>query len=342
MKKVFILDVHDLASNTEVEICDDIIKKNPDHILLFCQIEFDYKFIFNKFFQLITPYLEKTNKVINLIAPYIDKNFYNKHIVVEGSYGFYLTGRGTIKECIEKNIEFKFNKKTKLFTNYNNNNKYPRAMLVDQLVRYNLLKYGIVTLVNPVMRLPDNSLYEYKYHDGLALFDELDFKLNSQPKHLAGCLPKSYLNGLIDIASESTYDEGQFFITEKTTKPLGALKPFLVYGSKHVHKHLYEYYGIDYYDEWFDYSFDSCDSLEDRIKGIINNLLRLKNIPMAELEKMYNQSKPKMIKNRESYYNIYFDKNKYTPNTVKEIIQSEYQICGTDRNFNYFSDKGFI
>ena len=54
------------------------------------------------------------------------------------------------------------------------------------------------------------------------------------------------------------------------------------------------------YDELFDYSFDQCDNIKDRVTGIVNNISRLKDILSSSDErlKMYEILKPKLQRNR--------------------------------------------
>ena len=155
-----------------------------------------------------------------------------------------------------KNIFFSFNDNTKLFTSYNNSNKLHRNILVDVLAKNNLLNDGIVTILHPNIWPNRPGDYKFEYYDGTILKDEPSFVLNSCDAFAPNSFPKSYLNGFIDIVTESTYEEDQFFLTEKTSKPISTLKPFLIVGPPKIHKFLYENYGVEYYDELFDYSFD--------------------------------------------------------------------------------------
>lgn len=301
-------------------VVNEIENINPDIIIGLCLEEFDYHYCFKKFFEAIQPYLIRTNKIMKLIAPYVDSKPVPNNIIVEKSYGYYHWSCGPIENCIENKIEFNFTDTTKLFTNYNNNNKYQRAMLVDEFVKNDLLKDGIVTLNKPEMRLADGRPYIYKYHDGSKIVDETDFVLNAKYEYNAGMFPKSYFNGFIDIVSESTYDAGEFFITEKTAKPIGALKPFLVFGPPLVHQHLYNNYGIEYYNELFDYSFDLEEDIEKRIDGIVQNLLRLRQLSNAELISMYKSINDKLICNRKNYLQIKTDRV-YIPESLKFLEQ---------------------
>jgi hypothetical protein len=320
----------------------EIEEIKPDVLIALCLEEFDYHYIFSKFFELIQPYLQKTNKKLKLIAPYVDSRPVPDNIEVEGSYGYYHWAIGSSIICLEKNIKFNFTNDTKLFTNYNNNSKYQRAMLIDEYVKYDLLKDGIVTLVRPEVYYPNGQIYEYKYHDGSVILDEPDFVLNSSPEYSAGAFPKNYLNGFIDIVSESTYDTGQFFITEKTAKAIGALKPFLVLGPPNVHKHLKEKYDLDYYDELFDYSFDKEDDIQKRIDGIIQNLIRLREMPVNKLMEIHSTITDKMIRNRLNYVGLKNNLDRFTPKSLKFLHNDKNVKLYGDTDSGIFYAIGII
>lgn len=304
---------HTSIFGNEVDVLHEIENINPDIIIGLCMEEYDYQYIFGKFITILQPYLQKTNKQFKLIAPYVDRTYSPPNVIVEDSYGYYDYARGLVSKCVRDNINFSIMHYDKLFTNYNNNNKYQRGMLIDEFARNDLLNYGIITLRKPNMRLPNGNDYKFKYYDGSIMVDEPDFELNTEPSYSAGRLPQNYLRGLVDIVSESTYESGQYFITEKTAKPLATLKPFLIFGPPLIHKHLHDKYQVDYYTEFFDYSFDNEENIEKRIDGIVKNLQKLKHLSKSELQSIYESTLPKLINNRKQYLNVGIK----IPNTLK-------------------------
>lgn len=322
------------------EILSEIETINPDYIILLCLEEFDYSSIFQKLFDPLHELLEKLNKIAKLIVPFVDITFDTpKNIIVEESYGYYHWTLSIVEEGIKN--PFKIIPNYKLFTNYNNNGKYQRGMLVDELAKHDLLKDGIVTLIQPEMRLPNGNFYEYKYHNGLPLLDEPDFVLNSKREYNAGSMPKSYLNGMIDIVAESTYEERQFFITEKTAKAIGALKPFMILGSRNVHKYLLEKYNIELYPEFFDYSFDDCTNIEDRIEGIIQNLLTLRKLPTTELNSKYLTIIDKLKNNRTNYASIIKDMDKFLPKSLLPLYYDKQAKIYSTKDVGIFQNGIF-
>jgi hypothetical protein len=327
MTKCYLVN-HNYLSGRESSIVAEIEKIDPNILIGLCLEEYDYHFIYRNFIVLIQPYLTRTNKKMKLIVPYVALPEL-PNIVVEKSFGYYLWSCESIDNAIRDNVQFKFTESTKLFTNYNNNDKYQRAMLIDEFVKNDLLKDGIVTLNKPGMRIPEGSLYVYKYHDGSKLVDEADFVLNSSDAFIANAFPKNYLNGFIDIVSESTYNTGQFFITEKTTKPIAVCKPFIIFGPPMIHKYLYDNFGIEYYTELFDYSFDEEEDIEKRIDGIVKNLIRLRQLSKADLLSMHESIKDKLISNRTKYLQIRTD-IAYIPESLKFLQHKNNVDCYGD------------
>ena len=319
------------VTDREEVILSEIESLNPDLIFGLCLEEYDYHYIFGKMMNIIQPYLKSNQKTMKLIAPFVSENPVPDNIIVEDSYGYYHWSVNTVKDCINNNQRFTFTENSKLFTNYNNNSKYQRAMLVDTLAKYDLIKDGIVTLVNPKAPNPFNGFlpYEYQYHDGSVLLDEQDFKLNSRIEYSPCEYPRSYFNGCIDIVSESTYNRGEYFVTEKTAKPIGALKPFMIFGAPNMNKFIADKFSLELYDEFFDYSFDSEEDLNKRIEGIVQNLVRLRQLSRDELIAKYNSIEDKLINNRLAYIKIR-DSLGFIPESLKFLQNnSDVKLYGS-------------
>tara|TARA_B100001027_G_scaffold211628_1_gene180040 strand:- start:38 stop:1066 length:1029 start_codon:yes stop_codon:yes gene_type:complete len=101
-------------------------------------------------------------------------------------------------------------------------------------------------------------------------------------------LPIEYKQAVFDIVNESIISDTSIFITEKIWKPILYKNPFIVLGSKGTCKHLEKFFGIRLYQDMVNYSFDYVD-YPQRFDRIINdNLRRIMNIPMNDLNKWLN------------------------------------------------------
>lgn len=322
---------------------NDIKNTNPDEIIVDCVGEFDYKLIFQNFIKNIQPWLEENNKFAKIIIPYDDDLYITPNITTERYMGipvqflYQLTQRTNLKRHpIEQN--------QKLFTFYNNNPKVERAILLDKLVKENLLHSGIVTFRYPEQVTSQTARpFKWEYHDGSRLYDEEDFELNSKVEYLADNLPKSYFNGLIDIVAETSVEGHILFISEKTTRPLSVLKPFLVLSARNFHtKLLRDHYGLELYTEMFDYSFDDCDLLEDRMNGIVDNLKHLQKL-LSDQEarnNMYDKIHDKLIYNREVMLKMLDNEDRMVAKSLKFLLtSSDYELLGDKTDTWMFSSK---
>jgi hypothetical protein len=105
-------------------------------------------------------------------------------------------------------------------------------------------------------------------------------------------------NALIELVSETSKEVA--FITEKTFRPILLEQPFICLGAVNQNLDLVKY-GFELYDEIFDYSFDSKPNLEDRIKGIIENLNKIKD---EDYYQLYNLLEPKIKRNKERMFSL--------------------------------------
>jgi len=317
----------------------EIKRINPDKIILLSMGEINVEHLFSELFDGIQDWLIENNKYLYVIWAGSNKEI-RPNILgansIGSSYGNVSCVYGISQQYPEVNL---LDTADKLFTSYNNNPKYERKLFVDLLYKYDLLNEGIVTYRYPNDRTKPE--YNWQYHDGSVLYDEPDYVINSKPEYSAAFLPKSYMNGFIDIVAETDYQEGYFIPTEKNAKPWGAMKPYLVISSKNYHNWLYEEYGIEPYTELFDYSFDSLDTIEDRVNGILQNLARLRtkfNQDPDSKRQIYEQIKPKLIHNRNMALNIINrlqENNKLIPECLKFITTEEdYELVGEVFNSN--------
>lgn len=311
----------------------DIKKENPDAIYVLSLGEINVEYIFEYFFKDITPWLLENNKYVYVIWAGPDKEIY-PHILGVNSLGS-AYGNISVVRSIRDNVNL-LETSDKLYTSYNNNPKYERKVLVDYLAKYDMLKDGIVSY-----RYPNGQTqprYRWKYHDGSILSDEPDFQFGDKRFSMGG-LPASYYRGFIDIVCETDSRNGFYIPTEKNAKPWGAMKPYLVVSSKDYHKWLYSEYGIEMYDEMFDYSFDDEELLTDRIIGIVQNLLKLrvKFTKNPDLKReLYEKIKPKLKHNREMALRVFETlraKNKLIPECLKFITKEDnYELLGERLN----------
>ena len=349
MSTVFIVD----TTNTipVAELSARIVKINPDKIIIDSETECGVEYIFKNLFDVVEPWLEKNNKIINVLTPHLDNVHIRSRIIGEMGYANTLSFLGNmIKNRPDQdppdnyylqnsvapyfgNLDGKhFNI---LYTCYNNQPTLHREILVDVLARDNLINEGIVTFHYP-------QHCNWKYHNGSRLFDEPDYALYSAPQYQPNQFPKSFHKGFFDIVGESQYEHKQ--ISEKTLKSIVMFKPFLVNGCKGFHsEYLFDYMGLKPYTEMFDYSFDSYESIEDRVEGIVNNIKRLSKLTVPERKQLYKDVIPKLIYNKSKMVELLYSKEKIIPKSLQCLMDGNtHHVYGNSYLIRYMQHMGWI
>lgn len=206
----------------------------------------------------------------------------------------------------------------KLYWHFNNINKLHRSMMMDYLEKYDLIKLGDNSWMNrdivhtPFdLELAKNNFtykYDFKYWNPTNLKVD-DFNGNGEFRTRYIFEP----NGFIHLIGETNYEV--LVYTEKTWRSILLAQPFISYGAKNQNKQL-ENYGFKLYDEIIDYSFDSLDSLEDRISAIAKCLYDIKNRDYIE---MYNLIKPKLDYNKKRALDI-INSNEFIPSELLKTL----------------------
>lgn len=212
--------------------------------------------------------------------------------------------------CLNSTLEYDY-------ITLNNIAKDHRCMLMDLLEKYKLINNGAIAWRN-VNREYDNiedslknTKYKYQYwKPKRLLLDQQEFYCIKNQEHMV----KEYNQAFMQVVTES--EDRFFLLSEKTAVPLLFNKPFLVVSSRNFHSILKDM-GFKLYDDIFDYHFDSCNILSDRIEGIIKNLLKIKNMSILEKREALLAIKEKLLYNRMLAIKMVFDD---IPSEIMELI----------------------
>lgn len=286
----------------------EIEELDPKAVLIFSGAEINVVEIYGEFIQLLEPWLVAKEKFLYVFssAPEYNKpltayqnviwhlcptyDIYNFNVITN----YYMDNRPILTDP------------TKLFTCYNNTPRDYRTYMIDQLARADLLSNGIVTYrwYLEVLGIENNfdPLEDFLYYNGEPrLVDEEDFILHQG--YIPNDLPKSYLEGLVDIVTETTVLPKEYYLSEKTNKPLMAQKPFLALSTQGYHAWLKQAKGIEPYTELFDYEFDMLPDYRHRVIGIITNLRHLaeEHKTPKDYKHLLQILKPKLEHNLNAY-----------------------------------------
>lgn len=306
----------------------DIDVQNPDCIIVISISELGSLIHLEEFFQKIESWLYRERKTLYVLWPGPDTKL-KPYIQAIKTAGNLIGNYACVFALTLYNLKFNIDNASKLFTCYNNNPKYHRKLLVDELVNHNLINQGVVTYHYPdrLTEIP----YHWKYHDGSRLYDEEDYSINNKLEYTPGFLARNYFTGFIDVVTETNYDNQHFFPTEKTAKPLGSMKPYMALSSKHYHRNLLSEFGYEMYDEIFDYAFDNCDTVEDRMMGIIDNLKNIQGRFLSNRHEIYESVSLKLEKNRNAALNMIDTvarRKKLIPDSMRFLLKEDTKLLG--------------
>lgn len=235
--------------------------------------------------------------------------------------------------------QFEFQPKTdsnSFFLCINKRAKMHRVLTLSYLKNMGLLDQTNYSLLEN-MGDEDEDFHKIIGHQELnRIKDDVDFILKNRPKQtnyeaikntdlvnvenyvFAGIIElDDYKEPLINITGESMYETESIHITEKSFKPFGLCHlPILVASPFHVKK-MKEHYGLDFFDDLIDHSYDSEIDHGKRLLMIVDEIKRLYTIK-DEVITFYNLNKDRFIKNRKLVESITNEKWDY--NFFKETI----------------------
>ena len=190
-----------------------------------------------------------------------------------------------------------------LFSITNGKPKLPRIMLMEELWNRKLLDSAIWSwhrsefagfeqlgwLMGSNVNFP---FEEEKSLDDITWSDELPLEKQTPPKIHPG-----YDDCYFEAMVESMQEPDGIYCTEKTWRSYLYLKPSL---QLNYYGH-YEYLksaGIELYTDIFDYNIVEQPTIDKRIKGIADNLARLKDMDQTTLDDLIINNTDQMIHNR--------------------------------------------
>ena len=196
------------------------------------------------------------------------------------------------------------------FISRNNRPHYHRCVLMDTLAKFNLIDRGAVSWLETGYQqetgpeLPSsNRGYRFKYWTPVRRVLDQHFADHTCSLNIR---PIQYEQSFMQVISEST--TASFVVTEKTAASIFLKKLFLVHAAPGYHSMLNKYYGIEKYDELFDYGFDANPDIVARAEGLAENVYRITSMSATEWAYWYNKLLPKLIHNQKIFLDRALDK----------------------------------
>lgn len=221
---------------------------------------------------------------------------------------------------------------------YNALQKRPRAhraWLFKELHDNGLLDYGINSMNvfecnNAVFEGKHITDDEYKVLRRLLpmaptenpVGSNLDkFASSNSGSYLTQFNEKIMLNSWVTVISEASFGDhdNTCFISEKSFKPIACSHPFIVYGNKYSLAHFKEM-GYRTFSPFIDESYDTL-STWDRLDAIIKELIKIKNMTLAERLAWYKEIQPILDYNMK----IFFRNNRSVVTEAAVILKNYFE-----------------
>ncbi len=312
-----------------------IFDKEPvDNIIIFACNEWDTLSIFGNVYvwDYFHYYVQKEKIKIELITaspiPYQSENL---NITYWGEYWLIKTYANVMRPDASKAIKLKKEKAMGLkyhFICMNHRPHIHRCRLIDLLEKNNLISSNAISWHNT----NEFGTYPFEYFKPKMLKFNQTFDSYAEDKNTSN-LPIEYFQSFAQLISEST-DEHMFF-SEKVSMALIWEKPFLAHSGPGLHKYLTTL-GFELYTEIFDYSFDSELDSKKRLNMIVNNFIKLCEIPLDKLKKIENQLQPKLEHNKNRAKEIAMNIDKF-PEIIKSFKDDFSALTDIYENINYIN-----
>jgi hypothetical protein len=207
-------------------------------------------------------------------------------------------------------------KKDKFFLSYNKNALRPqRTKFILWLIKSHLINDSMISLlIKPTLNANYNSNYS-ELSDLNNYFDEFmsmgnvildwDYPKNGVNDLLASTMYTTmshYGKTLFNIVTETSFDNNNLCLTEKTFKPIANCHPFLIVGDYKINNQL-KNLGYSLYDDLIDYSFDSVFDNDERMNMVFTEIKRIHALGSNYIIDWYKNNVEKIKSNRDVFFN---------------------------------------
>ena len=220
-------------------------------------------------------------------------------------------------------IYLKSDKIERLFSYYNRRPRRHRGLFLEKLFVNDLFKLGNISWDVLTKKNFSDTHYQFEFWKEEQLIPNTEDNGDSYKIEFFDD------NSLFHIVGETETDKN--FITEKTYRTIFIEKAFIIFGSKNANLCLKKY-GFDVYEELINYEFDEKENIEERLDGIIHELMKLKK---ENLSNLVESIEYKVKHNKKRILEI-VKKDEYIPKKLVDLYY-EYKI-----EFNEAINKNYI
>lgn len=204
--------------------------------------------------------------------------------------------KNNFKNYSEEDLLLSENSLKNKFLCYQNKPHKHRQYLTSKLIDTNLIDNGIVTLClkNNDQIFYDNVKKLDTDNSGVTFFGDA----REDPYSLGNL--EIWRSHFLNIVSETLMDS-KYFITEKTYKPIVGLRPFVLYGNPNLLKFL-KNNGFYTFEDYWQTDFNKAINNEEILNCIIDVVRQVCSTDNKNLMSMYNEMIPKLIHNRNRFF----------------------------------------
>ena len=230
----------------------------------------------------------------------------------------------------EIKVSHDYEKKEKWFLNYNRVLRTHRCQLVSELQRHGLTQHGLVSFVpqgefykgfdlspQDVLARDSNLTeadckYFLEFLDKPLVIDEYDITTNGP------MVKEHFERTILSVITETTWNQGEIFITEKTFRAIAHGHPFIIVGPNGFLGKLREL-GFKTFDGILDESYDNIANHRHRLDAIVNEIKRLCNLDPVTRKLIYKQLHDIAMQNKQIYENF---ANGHLQGTLFKFLQT--------------------
>ena len=109
-----------------------------------------------------------------------------------------------------------------------------------------------------------------------------------------------FYKAFIFLTTETVGEYPYPYFTEKTWKPIVSGCPFMIVGSKHSISTLHNF-GFKTFSQWWSEDYDNLETVADRVESIVDQLEKLNELSISDMQDMHNDMIPVLKHNQENF-----------------------------------------
>jgi hypothetical protein len=189
-----------------------------------------------------------------------------------------------------------------------------RMLFTAKLISKNLLPFGDVSLhatkkdiinelndPNSLLTIIDQQLIQSHLLDQVPMTSDCKNIDSSFSANFGFSELKFWQRSLWHVVNETVFYPQKLHLTEKTFKPIVAMRPFMLVAAPGNLKYLRSY-GFRTFGDWIDESYDEESDSTARLDKIVGEIAKLCNLSWVQLMEMYQDMLPILEHNKKHFF----------------------------------------